>query len=74
MSKDREHEEFTKELIDLYNKMKDNQIKRNGYILLPSFKGFDVIEISEERLRKYLDAERVFRAYEKSINDNRKSS
>lgn len=66
--------EITKELIDLYNKMKDNHVKRTGYILLPSFKGFDMFEISEERLRKYLDAERAYLAYEKSINDNKESS
>ena len=38
-----------------------SQSKRNrkGYIMLPSINGFEMFEIDEERLKLYLQAERV---------------
>jgi hypothetical protein len=41
--------------------MNANKVKRNGYIMMPSINGFDLFEISEERLKLYLQAENMHR-------------
>lgn len=46
------------EISNNLNKIKPHE--RNGYILLPSIEGFDLFEINEDRLRKYLVAEQMY--------------
>ena len=50
--------ESFQEIADMFNK---NKIERKGYILLPSFEGFQLFEIDEERLRLYLKMESIDR-------------
>lgn len=45
------------QLSDFYNEMEKNRINKVGYILLPSLEGFEVFEISEVNLKKYLTLE-----------------
>ena len=59
-------EDIIKVLNDLSNIEKP---ERNGYILFPSSEGFDVFEISEDRLVKYINAEMVYQYYKNEENE-----
>ena len=41
----------------IFNTFNKSKLERKGYILLPSFEGFKLFEIDEERLKLYLQAE-----------------
>jgi hypothetical protein len=41
----------------IFNTINKSKLERKGYILLPSFEGFELFEIHEDRLKLYLQAE-----------------
>lgn len=46
----------------IYETFNKSKIERKGYIMLPSFEGFKLFEIDEDRLKLYLEAETLYRA------------
>jgi len=54
----------------IFENLNTNKIERKGYIMLPSIEGFQLFEISEERLKLYLQAESLHnRALAETSND-----
>jgi len=58
--------EFIQTILDVFNKSK---LERKGYILLPSFEGFKLFEIDEDRLNLYLQAESL---HKRALSDSNK--
>lgn len=61
------------DLVEVIKKIDFKNVSRNGFILLPSPNGFDIYEMSQDRLQLYVDAERVYNHYKK-ITDEKEST
>lgn len=54
----------------IFETLNKSKIERKGYIMLPSIEGFQLFEISEERLKHYLQAESLHnRALAEHVHD-----
>jgi hypothetical protein len=55
----------------IFNTFNKSKLERKGYILLPSFEGFKLFEIDEDRLKLYLQVESLHnRAVADTNNEN----
>jgi len=60
-----------KDIQTILNTLNKSKLERKGYILLPSFEGFKLFEIDEDRLKLYLQAESLhIRAVADTNNEN----
>ena len=62
-------EDIAKNIEKLYEDFSNAKENREGYILIPSIKGFDAYKVSEDRLRDFLNAEAVHRHLSKEMQD-----
>ena len=56
-----ENKNLLKELVDTVESLRKTVPQNNGYILIPTYDGFQVYEISTDRLIKYLEIESLYK-------------